>query len=55
MLYRNMVRCQVDIVSHHLQGRVSEDLLQGKHVPTIDQKSGGKGMSAEMGVKSYNT
>jgi hypothetical protein len=30
-------------------------LLQGKYVTTIDEKSGGKGMSAEMSVKSSNT
>ena len=48
MLYRHMIGSKVNIVSNHLQSGVPQYLLQGKHVPTIDKKSGGKGVMTGM-------
>jgi len=39
MLNSNMGRSQCNIPPYHLQCGVSQYLLQGKHVPTVDQKS----------------
>jgi len=46
---------QIDIVPHHVECFVAEDLLLAEHVPTIHQVVDGRRVTQQLGVKALNT